>query len=83
MYQSNDLSILKSMIREQVGIGFLTEIAIHPEDQLVVLPLTDAVQPRFLISLVTRTQQLPTDLQQQVVRVINEFIQTQKNSPSD
>lgn len=83
VYQSNDLSILKSMIREQVGIGFLTEIAIHPEDQLVALPLTDTVQPRFLISLVTRTQQLPTDLQQQVVRVINEFIQTQKNSPSD
>lgn len=40
VYQSNDLTILKSMIRENIGIGFLTEIAIHPEDNLVSIPLS-------------------------------------------
>ncbi len=47
VYQSNDLAILKSMIRENIGIGFLTEIAIHPEDNLVCYPTFGGVQPRF------------------------------------
>ncbi|EPF4493499.1 LysR family transcriptional regulator [Enterococcus hirae] len=62
VYQSNDLAILKSMIRENIGIGFLTEIAIHPEDHLVSIPLSDQLQPHFLISLAKRTQQIPTPL---------------------
>ncbi|WP_165007184.1 MULTISPECIES: LysR substrate-binding domain-containing protein [unclassified Enterococcus] len=82
VYQSNDLTILKSMIRENVGIGFLTEIAVHPEDNLVCVPLSDEVQPRFLISLAKRAQQIPTPLQEQVIQVIHEFVKTQKNSPS-
>ena len=82
VYQSNDLTILKSMIRENVGIGFLAEIAVHPEDHLVCLPLSDEVQPRFLISLAKRTQQIVTPLQEQVVQVIHEFVTAQKNSSS-
>lgn len=82
VYQSNDLTILKSMVRENVGIGFLAEIAVHPEDHLVCLPLSDEVQPRFLISLAKRTQQIVTPLQEQVVQVIHEFVTAQKNSSS-
>lgn len=78
VYQSNDLTILKSMIRENIGIGFLTEIAIRPEDRLVSIPLSDTIQPRFLISLVSRSQQLPTMLKEKVVEVIHEFMKTQK-----
>ncbi|MBO0462731.1 LysR family transcriptional regulator [Enterococcus sp. DIV1298c] len=78
VYQSNDLNILKSMVRENIGIGFLTEIAIHPEDNLVAIPLADTDQPRFLISLATRAQQLPTVLHENVIEVIHEFMQTQK-----
>lgn len=66
------------MIRENIGIGFLTEIAIHPEDNLVAIPLADTAQPRFLISLATRAQQLPTVLHENVIEVIHEFMKTQK-----
>lgn len=82
VYQSNDLSILKSMIRENIGIGFLTEIAIHPEDHLVSIPLSDQLQPHFLISLAKRTQQIPTPLQENVVEVIQQFMKTQKKNKS-
>lgn len=78
VYQSNDLTILKSMIRENIGIGFLTEIAIHPEDNLVSIPLSEEIQPRFLISLAKRAQQITTPLQEKVIEVIHEFIKTQK-----
>lgn len=82
VYQSNDLAILKSMIRENIGIGFLTEIAIHPEDHLVSIPLSDQLQPHFLISLAKRTQQIPTSLQENVVEVIQQFMKTQKKNKS-
>lgn len=82
VYQSNDLAILKSMIRENIGIGFLTEIAIHPEDHLVSIPLSDQLQPYFLISLAKRTQQIPTPLQENVVEVIQQFMKTQKKNKS-
>ncbi|EMF0259766.1 LysR family transcriptional regulator [Enterococcus hirae] len=82
VYQSNDLAILKSMIRENIGIGFLTEIAIHPEDHLVSIPLSDQLQPHFLISLAKRTQQIPTPLQENVVEVIQQFMKTQKKNNS-
>ena len=78
VYLSNDLTILKSMIRENIRIGFLTEIAIRPEDRLVRIPLSDTIQPRFLISLVSRSQQLSTMLKEKVVEVIHEFMKTQK-----
>lgn len=78
VYQSNDLTILKSMIRENIGIGFLTEIAIHPEDNLVAIPLSEDIQPRFLISLAKRVQQITTPLQEKVIDVIHEFMKTQK-----
>lgn len=82
VYQSNDLAILKSMIRENIGIGFLTEIAIHPEDHLVSIPLSDQLQPHFLISLAKRTQQIPTPLQENMVEVIQQFMKTQKKNKS-
>ena len=82
VYQSNDLAILKSMIRENIGIGFLTEIAIHSEDHLVSIPLSDQLQPHFLISLAKRTQQIPTPLQENVVEVIQQFMKTQKKNKS-
>ncbi|MGS6446048.1 LysR family transcriptional regulator [Enterococcus hirae] len=82
VYQSNDLAILKSMIRENIGIGFLTEIAIHPEDHLVSILLSDQLQPHFLISLAKRTQQIPTPLQENVVEVIQQFMKTQKKNKS-
>ncbi len=75
-------SVLIDKEPENVGIGFLAEIAVHPEDHLVCLPLSDEVQPRFLISLAKRTQQIVTPLQEQVVQVIHEFVTAQKNSSS-
>ncbi len=80
VYQSNDLAILKSMIRENIGIGFLTEIAIHPEDHLVSIPLSDQLQPHFLISLAKRTQQIPTPLQENVVEVIQQFMKLKRRT---
>lgn len=54
IYRTNDVSVLKSMVHENVGIGFLTETSITPADDLVVLDLLDEPQPIFYISMARR-----------------------------
>lgn len=75
IYQNSNLNILKGMIREQIGIGFLTELAISPEDNLVMIPITDQPQPTFMISLVQRDQVLDSTLRGQLIELIRGFSQ--------
>ncbi|MFC4772429.1 LysR family transcriptional regulator [Enterococcus hermanniensis] len=78
IYQNNNLNILKGMIREKIGIGFLAELAVSSEDNLVTIPIIDQPQPTFMISLVQREQVLDTVVRGQLIELIREFSQ-QKN----
>ena len=72
IYQNSDLNILKGMIKEGVGIGFLVEIAVDEQkDELVCLEIADKNQPSFHISLLSRKNQ-PASVSQQVVQQILE-----------
>ncbi|MFC0233584.1 LysR family transcriptional regulator [Vagococcus entomophilus] len=71
IYKSSDLNILKGMIKENVGIGFLTEIAIQPSDSLVSIPIEDEDQPKFLISIVTRKHGGKSILREQIIQFIS------------
>lgn len=73
IYQNNNLNILKGMIREQVGIGFLTEIAVNKEDHLVCLPIEDTPQPHFLISLVQRDTAASSSIREELIELINQL----------
>lgn len=55
LYQTNDVHILKSMVAANLGISYLTDLAILDSDDVVKVPLTDPEQPRFMVSLVART----------------------------
>ncbi|GCF92407.1 LysR family transcriptional regulator [Enterococcus florum] len=73
IYQSNNLTILKGMIKERVGIGFLVDLAIGPEDHLICIPIKDQPQPDFLISLVQRDSALESHSRDQMCQLIREF----------
>ena len=70
VYQSDDLQILKSMIKDGVGIGFLAEIAIQPEDNLLAIDLIDDNQPLFYISMVQRSAEISTPLHKSFTELI-------------
>ncbi len=55
LYQTNDVHILKSMVADNLGIAYLTDLAVLDSDNVVRVPLTDPEQPAFLVSAVTRT----------------------------
>lgn len=75
IYQNSNLNILKGRIREQIGIGFLAELAVSPDDHLVMIPITDEPQPTFMISLVQREQILDSTIRGQLIELIRDFSQ--------
>ncbi|MBU5361785.1 LysR family transcriptional regulator [Enterococcus raffinosus] len=75
IYQNSNLNILKGMIREQIGIGFLAELAVSSDDHLVMIPITDEPQPTFMISLVQREQILDSTIRGQLIELIRDFSQ--------
>lgn len=73
IYKSSDLNILKGMIRENVGIGFLTEIAVNQSDDVVCIRLDDELQISFNIFLIQRKNALELNYSKQIAQVIIEF----------
>ncbi|GAJ27349.1 malolactic regulator [Liquorilactobacillus sucicola DSM 21376 = JCM 15457] len=76
IYKTGDITLLKNLVHENVGIGFLTETALTPQDELVSLALTDSFQPEFLISLVFRQSQLPSATQKKVIDILIQALRT-------
>ncbi|WP_251576390.1 LysR family transcriptional regulator [Limosilactobacillus agrestimuris] len=58
IYRTNDIHIIKNMVAENLGISFLTELAITPNDRLADLALADSQQPSFHLSLATRDNEI-------------------------
>lgn len=58
IYRTNDIHIIKNMVAEELGISFLTELAITPNDRLTNLALTDDNQPLFHLSLAARQNEI-------------------------
>jgi len=72
VYTTPDIDVLKGMVRENVGVGFLTELAIANDQTVHSLALTDADQRHFDIVLAYREQTNP--LVKQLVSVLQEPI---------
>lgn len=66
LYRTNDIHIIKQLVAENVGVSFLTSLALTPGDHLTALKLTDQQQPYFHLSLVKRRNELLTLAQQQL-----------------
>ncbi|MGL2207673.1 LysR family transcriptional regulator [Oenococcus oeni] len=52
IYETPDINILKKMIAEKTGIGFIAEIAVEKQDNLATLELSNEKVPEFIISFV-------------------------------
>lgn len=73
VYKSKDLNILKGMIREKIGIGFLAQIALDENDQLVQIPIEDASQPTFQVFLVRKNQGHLSETYKKIVEIICDY----------
>ncbi|GAW64909.1 hypothetical protein FC65_GL001520 [Ligilactobacillus acidipiscis DSM 15836] len=70
VYPTTDIHILKSLVAENVGIGFLTESAISKTDQVHSLTLLDDDQPTFYMSTAYRKNKILSDDEQSIVDLL-------------
>ncbi len=64
IYKTTDVHVIKSMVAENIGISYLTSLAILPSNNLVQIPLLDSEKPEFLISCVRRNTAAFNDAKQ-------------------
>lgn len=55
IYKTSDVHVIKSMVEENIGISYLTNLAILSSNHIVQVPLLDPEKPEFLISCVRRS----------------------------
>jgi DNA-binding transcriptional LysR family regulator len=70
VYRSGDVGLVKQMIAQGVGIGFLTKMAVAPADDLVTLPISQAGQPRFVISVAHRADLVLSPMMQALKKIL-------------
>lgn len=73
IYRTNDIHIIKNMVAENLGISFLTKLAITPNDRIVNLSLIDSQQPLFHLSLAARRNEIFSPTKKKLWKVISEF----------
>ncbi|MCF6515291.1 LysR family transcriptional regulator [Lactobacillus sp. S2-2] len=54
-YRSQDFELVKKMISENLGVGFLVKHAVSDHDNLITIPINDQDLPPFYISVAYRT----------------------------
>lgn len=72
VYRTNDVHVLKSMVAENIGISYLTNLAITPANHVVQVPLLDSEHPEFLLSAVRRATAEMTSYKQALWDVLTE-----------
>lgn len=71
IFKTSDVQILKTLVANNSGISFLTDIAVKPSDKLTTLSLTDVEQPEFVVSLATRSANLLSPQMKQLWSILS------------
>lgn len=64
IYKTADVHVLKSMVAENIGISYLTSLAVIPSNAIVQIPLLDSEKPEFMVSCVRRSTSTVTSYKQ-------------------
>uniref|UniRef100_UPI00054DBFA5 LysR substrate-binding domain-containing protein n=1 Tax=Liquorilactobacillus vini TaxID=238015 RepID=UPI00054DBFA5 len=70
IYQTDDVHILKALVKENVGIAFLTDLAVPETEGLTKIDLLDVQQPSFLVSVAYRANYLLNPKQRKLMKVL-------------
>ncbi|RVU69943.1 MULTISPECIES: LysR family transcriptional regulator [Lactobacillus] len=70
IYRSPDVMVVKSLVAQNLGIGYLTELSIDDRDNVVTLPLLDKEQPEFILAAATRENHLMTTKEEALWQIL-------------
>lgn len=72
IYRSPDVMVVKSLVAQNVGISYLTSLAINENDNVVALPLLDENQPEFILAAAMRKNHIMTDKEKELWDIITQ-----------
>ncbi|HAT55700.1 MAG TPA: LysR family transcriptional regulator [Lactobacillus sp.] len=73
VYSTPTLSLIKGLVRANLGVSLLVDDAVQPSDGVVSLVLDDPLPERFNMSLVVRKRFLPNKIQQEFISTLSEL----------
>lgn len=66
IYRTADIHVIKAMVAENLGIAYLTSLAITPEDNIATLEVSAPLNQSFRLAAVTRSTEILTPYKQQL-----------------
>ncbi len=82
-YHTQDVELVKRLVSQNVGISFLTSTAITKNDHVVAIPIDDDDLEPFYVSIAYRKSHVLSPQEQELVNILTNSIQTEKNFPND
>lgn len=72
IYHSPDVRVVKSLVSQNLGVSYLTALAINKADKLKAIHLLDENQPSFNLVAATRKNYLMTDLENKFWNILTQ-----------
>lgn len=72
IYRSPDVTVVKSLVEKNLGISYLTTLALTDNDNLAVLPLTDKDQPEFILAVAKRQNYIMTSREKKLWEILTQ-----------
>lgn len=72
MFESDNGTLINGLVRENLALGFISDIGAEPEKGLVEIPITDVQSPSVHINMIRRAHQFPIGLFKDVMDIVEE-----------
>jgi len=79
MFESDNSTLISGLVRENLALGFISDIGMAPMDDLVEIPITDVQAPSVHINLIRRAHQFPIGLFKQVMDIVEDTFNVKVN----
>jgi len=79
MFESDNSTLISGLVRENLALGFISDIGMAPTDDLVEIPITDVQAPSVHINLIRRAHQFPIGLFKQVMDIVEDTFNVKVN----
>jgi len=72
LFESDNSTLISGLVRENLALAFISDIATPPDDDLIEIPIEDVQVPSVHINLIRRAHQFPIGLFKQVMDIVEQ-----------
>ncbi|CAM3153646.1 LysR family transcriptional regulator [Lactiplantibacillus plajomi] len=83
LFESDSSTLINGLVRENLALGFVSDITTPNDDDLVEIPIDDVQLPSVHINLIRRAHQFPIGLFKQVMDIIEKTFKNDPATPED